>query len=147
MPIYQLYMLLSVLLIIGEVFAPGFILMPIGLAGLITSVIAYFQPTALWLHAVFFICGSGFILLGLARFREQVQTSRGLSQQQDGVVGQTGTIVTLRSEVSPMQVKIFGDIWEVFNADALEKSNPELALGTKVRVVSVQGNKILVEIE
>ena len=147
MPLYQLYILLSVLLIIGEVFAPGFVLMPIGLAGLITSVIAYFQPDALWLHGVFFTCGSGFILLGLARFRAQDQAQRRQQQQHDGVVGQTGTIVAIRSEQSPMQVKIFGDIWEVSNADTLLHANPNLTLGTKEKVVSVQGNKILIEIE
>lgn len=147
MQLYQIYLLLSVFLIIGEVFVPGFVLMPIGLAGLITSVVAYFYPTALWLHAVFFICGSGFILLALSRFRSQTNERRRHSAQQDGVVGQTGTIVSLRTEQSPLQVKIFGDIWEVFNADDLEKTNPQLALGAKVKVTSVQGNKIIVEID
>jgi len=96
---------------------------------------------------VFFICGSGLILLALSRFRSQTNERRSQNAQQDGVVGQTGTIVSLRTEQSPLQVKIFGDVWEVFNADALEKSNPQLALGTKVKVMSVQGNKILVEID
>ncbi len=147
MPLYQLYLLLSVLLIIGEVFAPGFVLMPIGLAGLITSSVAYFQPNAHWLHAVFFICGSGLILLGLAKFREQSTARRTENQQHDGVVGQSGTIISLAAEQVPMRVKIFGDVWEVINSEPLQKSNPNLALGSKVKVVSVQGNKIIVEIE
>lgn len=147
MPIFQIYSLISVLLIIGEIFIPGFVLMPIGLAGLITALVAYFQPEAYWLHAVFFICSSGLILLGLARFREQMSEKRTQSRQQYGVVGQSGTIVALKSDQTPMQVKIFGDVWDVIDSDAELLSQQNLAVGTRVKVVSVQGNRISIELE
>lgn len=144
MQLYQLYALVSILLIIAEVFAPGFVLMPIGVAGLVTALVAYFQPQ-LWLHAVFFICSSGLVLLAIARLRDHTKESQIQTKQSDGVIGQIGTVLTLKTAETPLQVKIFGDVWEVLDSDTHSLIVQKLSVGDRVKVTAIQGNKISIE--
>jgi membrane protein implicated in regulation of membrane protease activity len=144
MQLYQLYALVSILLIIAEVFAPGFVLMPIGVAGLVTALVAYFQPQ-LWLHAVFFICSSGLVLLAIARLRDHTKESQTQTKQSDGVIGQIGTVLTLKTAETPLQVKIFGDVWEVLDSDTHSLIVQKLSVGDRVKVTAIQGNKISIE--
>lgn len=144
MQLYQLYALVSILLIIAEVFAPGFVLMPIGVAGLVTALVAYFQPQ-LWLHAVFFICSSGLVLLAIARLRDHTKETQTQTKQSDGVIGQIGTVLTLKTAETPLQVKIFGDVWEVLDSDTHSLIVQKLSVGDRVKVTAIQGNKISIE--
>ena len=144
MELYQWYILLSVILIILEIYAPGFILLPIGIAGLITSVVAYFRPE-IWLHAVFFICGSGFALIALSRFRETEENKPNPQGGGHGLIGQTGTVVSLPAEGKPMQVKIFGDVWDVIEGSVTAENLEQIALGSHVKVTGIVGNKISIE--
>ena len=144
MNLYHWYLVLSVFLIISEIFAPGFILLPLGLAGLLTAAVAYFRPE-LWIHAVFFICGSGLALLAIARFRD----SEGARKMDDaggqGIVGQSGTVISAATAGTAMRVKIFGDTWDVVDGSIPAEKVEMFPPGTGVRVVAVTGNKILIE--
>jgi len=144
MELYHWYLVLSVFLIISEIFAPGFILLPLGLAGLLTATVAYFRPE-LWIHAVFFICGSGLALLAIARFRD----SEGVRKIDDaggqGLIGQTGTVVSRATAETAMHVKIFGDTWDVVEGSISSEKVDIFPPGTHVRVIAVTGNKIVIE--
>ncbi|MEY3902749.1 MAG: hypothetical protein RL189_2055 [Pseudomonadota bacterium] len=142
MHLYQWYIVVSAILIILEIFAAGFILLPIGLAGLCTAVVAYFRPE-LWLHAVFFICGSGLALLALGKFREQMNQKS--PDPGVGPIGQTGVIVALPEGGRSFQVKVFGDVWEVVDNSLSSAQSAELQLGTSVKVTAVAGNKISIQ--
>lgn len=142
MHLYQWYIVISAVLIILEIFAPGFILLPIGLAGLCTSLVAYFRPE-LWLHAVFFICGSGLSLLALNRLRQQLDEKDPI--QTHGPVGHSGTIVALSEGSRGLQVKVFGDTWDVIENSLTAQQAADLKIGSTVKVTSVVGNKITIE--
>lgn len=144
MELYKWYILISVFLIIMEIFAAGFILLPIGIAGLVTATVAYFRPE-LWLHAVFFICGSGLALLAVARFRDENTTQNSQESGGHGLVGQVGTIVSLPAEDHAMKVKIFGDVWDVLDGSLPTDALSAYSIGTQVRVTKVTGNKIAIE--
>ena len=144
MELYQWYILLSVILIIMEIYAPGFILLPIGIAGLITSVVAYFRPE-IWLHAVFFICGSGLALLALSRFRDALDSETKPKGGGFGLIGQTGSIIAMPKDGKPMFVKIFGDTWEVVDGSLSNEALSKLSIGSHVKVTGVVGNKISIE--
>ncbi|MEN9530243.1 MAG: NfeD-like C-terminal, partner-binding [Pseudomonadota bacterium] len=141
---YQLYLVLSILLIVGELFAPGFILLPLGLAGLLTALVAYFRPE-LWLHAVFFICGSGFALLALSRFRDTQGKESSPGAGGEGLVGQVGTIVSHPEAGEPLRVKIYGDVWDVVEGTVNPSEIASIPVGSKVKVTGVSGNKITIE--
>jgi len=142
MHLYQWYIVISAILIILEIFAPGFVLLPIGLAGLCTAVVAYFQPE-LWLHAVFFICGSGLALIALNKLRDRMdQTS---PQQSSGPVGQTGIVVAQPEGTRGLQVKVFGDIWDVVENSISPEHLSGFSNGTHVKVTAISGNKITIQ--
>jgi membrane protein implicated in regulation of membrane protease activity len=141
---YQLYLVLSILLVVGELFAPGFILLPLGVAGLLTSVVAYFRPE-IWLHALFFILGSGFALLALARFRDSGENATKTGAGGEGLVGQIGTIISHPEAGEPLRVKIYGDVWDVVDGSLNPSLLATLHSGSKVKVTGVSGNKISIE--
>lgn len=142
MHLYQWYIVISAILMILEIFAAGFVLFPIGVAGLITAAVAYFHPE-LWIHAVFFICGSGLAILGINKFRERMDESA--PPQAAGPVGQTGVVVEQPDGTRSLRVKIFGDIWDVVEGSIPEHQIAWFPNGTQVRVTSVSGNKITIE--
>jgi membrane protein implicated in regulation of membrane protease activity len=142
MELYQWYIIISVLLIILEIFVSGFVLLPIGLAGLCTAVVAYFRPE-LWLHGVFFICGSGLAVIALAKLRENINRTTPAGAM--GPVGQVGIVVALPTVSGGFQVKIFGDTWEVLESKQSQDQEGGLEVGSRVRVTGVSGNKILIE--
>lgn len=144
MELYQWYLVLGIFLVISEIYVPGFILLPIGVAGIITAAVAYFRPEV-WIHAVFFICTGGLALLALARFRDASQNEKNDPAQGLGLVGQTGTVILLSSEDQPLKVKIFGDVWDVFEDVTKVATNKKWTLGAQVRVTAVNGNKISIE--
>ena len=144
MELYHWYLVLSVFLIVSEIFAPGFILLPLGLAGLVTATIAYFRPE-LWIHAVFFICGSGLALLAIARFRDSESEQKVDAEGGQGIIGQTGTVVSTATAEAAMRVKIFGDTWDVVEGSIPSEKVGMFPPGTHVRVIAVTGNKIAIE--
>lgn len=142
MHLYQWYIVISAILIIAEIFTAGFVLLPIGVAGLITAAVAYFHPEV-WIHAVFFICGSGLAILGINKFRERMDEST--PPQATGPVGQTGIVVDQPTDTRGMRVKIYGDVWDVVESSIPEHQLSWFPNGTHVRVTSVNGNKITIE--
>lgn len=144
MELYHWYLVLSVFLIVSEIFAPGFILLPLGVAGLVTATVAYFRPE-LWIHAVFFICGSGLALLAIARFRDSESKQKVDAEGGQGLIGQTGTVVSIATAETAMRVKIFGDTWDVVEGSIPSEKVGMFPPGTHVRVIAITGNKIAIE--
>jgi len=142
MELYQIYLILSVVLIISEIYVPGFVMLPIGVAGLLTAAVAYFRPEY-WLHAIFFICGSGLALIALAKFRDQ--PSLAIDQEAPGILGKIGTVVALPTSHSALKIKVYGDTWDTLEDSIPAEALSEFTLGTQVRVVKVIGNRIAVE--
>ena len=63
-----------------------------------------------------------------------------------GLVGQTGIIFEeFQSPQSTGKVKIFSDVWEIHWDSQHEKIISELKIGDRVKVISVLGNKVIVE--
>lgn len=142
MHLYQWYIIISAFLIIFEIFAPGFVLLPIGVAGLMTAVVAYFRPE-LWLHAVFFICGGGLALLAVGRLREKMEADT--PSLSVGPTGHTGVVVNAPEGTRGLQVKVFGDVWEVADNSVPQQNIHDFPAGTNVKVTGVIGNKITIE--
>ncbi|MEY4064019.1 MAG: NfeD-like C-terminal, partner-binding [Pseudomonadota bacterium] len=144
MELYQWYLVLGIFLVISEIYIPGFVVLPIGVAGIVTAAVAYFRPEV-WIHAVFFICSSGLALLALARFRDSTQNEKNDTAAGFGLVGQTGTVTVLSPENQPLKVKIFGDVWDVLEHQAPPSGHQQWTVGAQVRVVAVHGNKISIQ--
>ena len=106
--------------------------------------VAYFRPE-LWIHALFFVCGSGLALLALARFRDSTEKESIPGAGGEGLLGQVGTIISHPEAGEPLRVKIYSDVWEVVEGSVSQELLATLHSGNKVKVTGIAGNKITIE--
>jgi len=122
-----------------EVFMPGFILLPIGLAFGITAIAAIFLNS--WLAVLICLGLSLFLMVWL--FSKKIKSVRTQSAYQtnvSGLIGQELKITKAFSKGEYGEAKVYGDNWTVYS-----KSESSYDEGSKTRVISVDGNKLVVE--
>jgi membrane protein implicated in regulation of membrane protease activity len=141
MDAFQIYLVLGILLIGLEIFVPGFVLAPIGVAALATSLVAWFLPYAL-AHALTFALVALLMFWCVQRFSHLVMGHK--KSEAFGLVGARAILIEAPvSLAQPGSVKVFADTFDIlWDANDL----PEAALGWtpgKVFVVTkVVGNKV-----
>lgn len=139
--VWEALAVIGIFLAVFEIFAPGFILLPIGLAFLATAGIAVFLST--WLSILIALAASLCFLIWLFKFKLDLgaSTSSAVGTNVDGMVGEE-VIVTeaLSSENEVGEVKLYGDRWRAYSI-----SNRDYAVGDKAVVVKVDGNKLALD--
>jgi membrane protein implicated in regulation of membrane protease activity len=135
----QIFAVLGIVLMILEIVVPGFVMMPMGVAFLIT---AAFANVVIGLGAQL---GVLFVSLIFTFFffskviRPKMQKDRFLSNA-DGLKGQVGTV---EEEINPSQnkgyIKIYGDSWRAITLDG-----SIVPVGARVKVERLDGNKVFV---
>jgi membrane protein implicated in regulation of membrane protease activity len=135
--LFNLLLVLGVVLIVAEIFVPGFVLLPIG-AGLLTA--AFWTYVFEWtgvvigmaaIHsAIFFVISHRFL-------RKASSTS--IRTNTDHMIGQH---VLVTEAIYPPRVgyiKLYGDLWPAvgLNHDAIE-------VGEEVVIQGLSGNKVIV---
>ncbi len=136
----QIYAILGIVLIILEIVVPGFVMMPMGVAFLITSALSSFVPD---FTGQLFMLAVNLILTFLffsKVIRPKLQRNRFLSNA-EALVGQKGTV---EEEINPKlgtgYIKIYGDSWKAITADG-----SIIKLGSQVIVERLDGNKVFVK--
>ncbi len=131
------YAIIGFVLLILEMVLPGFVLLPIGIAFLITAAIAYFIPTLeVTLVALAVLAPLCFFI-----FRKIFKTSSVATTPSnfEGMVGKVGIVEQRIPAGERGYVKVYGDSWKVEGliGEVLEKE-------TKVIIERVEGTKIFV---
>lgn len=131
------YAIIGIVLLILEVVVPGFILLPIGIAFVLTGVITFFVPSieislislALLAPLCFFIIKKIF----------KKNSAPSVPTNFDGLIGKQGVVEDDIPAGERGYVKVYGDSWKVegLTSEALNK-------GSKVIVSHVEGTKIFV---
>ena len=143
--LWEVFAVISVFLCALEVFAPGFILLPIGLAFGLAAVPAAFIGN--WVIVLLSLGLSLFIMVYL--FMNKIKAANKGSSSEltnvDGLVGKTLKVTKAFVGDESLQefgeAKLYGDIWTVY------ASNPstEFRVGQNVKVIKVDGNKLEVD--
>lgn len=137
--IWEVLAVLGVVLSALEVFMPGFVLLPIGLAFGLTAVAAFFINSPLGI----------LICLGLSLFfmiwlftkkLKKFKQSPVRATNMNGLIGQELKITEAVVEGELGQAKLYGDTWTVYS---LSKSS--YSIGEKVKVLDVDGNKLIIK--
>ena len=140
-----LWTVLGIVLIIAEIFTPGFVLLWFGV-GALAAALASFLGLGLAAQVVVFILLSS-LLTALSRtifvnyFTRPGEAGGGLRSGADALPGQVGTVVT--SSSGAMQegaVKVFGSTWTAYPAEGEEP----LEAGDRVVVERLRGASIYV---
>lgn len=139
-----LWTILGVLLIIAEVFTPGFVLLWFGV-GALAAALAGFLGVGLALQFIIFIFIST-ALTALSRtifvnYFTRAGEPEGLRVGAAKLPGQVGTVVTSsQGAMDEGAVKVFGSTWTAYPAEG----EPPLEAGDRVMVERLQGASIYV---
>jgi membrane protein implicated in regulation of membrane protease activity len=137
--------ILGVILIIAEIFTPGFVLLWFGIGALAAAFASVVGIAALPLQFLIFAAVS-LILTAASRtifsnlfFRQH--SNQALKSGVSGLPGRIGTVVSSsRGPLNEGAVKVFGSTWTAFPAEGEEP----LEAGDRVAVERVQGASIVV---
>jgi membrane protein implicated in regulation of membrane protease activity len=143
--IWILWVILGVILIIAEVFTPGFVLLWFGIGALFAA-LASILGVGLPLQFLTFIVSST-VLTALSRtifasyFTRVGDEPGGLKTGAAALPGQVGTVVTSsRGALEEGAVKVFGSVWTAYPAEG----EPPLEAGDRVVVERLKGASIYV---
>src|ERR687885_1861489 len=136
---------LGVILIIAEIFTPGFVLLWFGVGALVAALAGLVGVTSLTIQFLIFITVSVALTAAsrtifvnyFSREREGSDLKTGV----DALPGQIGTVVSSsRGALNEGAVKVYGSTWTAYPA---EGEDP-LEAGDRVAVERVQGSSIYV---
>ena len=133
---WEFWLVVTIVLLAGEILTSGFLLGALTPGTLLAAICAglgfnmYVQLTA-------FVVGtlSGLIYLRPIFMRKVMGT--GVPSNVGALVGATGEVTEVISGDAPGRVKVVSEEWRA-------RSNSEFATGTRVQVLSVEGNTLIV---
>ncbi len=139
---YHYWLILGIILFIGEIFTPGFLLACLGIGAFVAGLAAFFQVSLtgqiLWFSVATLIVFFGirpFIMKFLNRFEDQ--TKIGI----DALVGRDGIVTEkIIAEKQLGRVKIGGEDWKAKSSDG-----SDIEVQTAVIITGIEGATAYVE--
>lgn len=135
---YQLLGALGLALIISEIFIPGFILLPAGVAFLMAALVGLFTDSwyvLLPALAAFEV----FAFVVLRNWLSKFNPRQSFHTNADAMTGQECDVIETIQPSHGGYVKLYGDQWS-----ARSDHPEEIRVGKRVRIVRVEGNKVWV---
>lgn len=136
---WQIYLTIGLILCAGEMFAPGFVLLPMGIGFILTSAFAYFVDgnTA---QLIFLAIAEAVMIFIFIKFIGSKRYRSEKASVSDGMIGQ---IALVTQEIDNVQntgtVKLYGDRWR-----ALSEDGSPIPMGESVTIQKIDGNKVIV---
>ena len=139
---WQIWMIVGVLMFIGEIFTPGFLLACLGL-GCFAAGVAALLGAGITVQAISFIVVSLIIFFGVRPFflRHFYRAATGVKTNVDALVGKTGIVTqTIDPLTSSGRVNVGGEDWR-----GMTEGDAKIEAGTRISVVKVDGTKLIVK--
>jgi membrane protein implicated in regulation of membrane protease activity len=138
--IWWLWIVLGVLLIIGEIFTAGFFLIWFGIAAIIAGVLAFFELSPVW-QGVAFVIISAILLAGTRRLADKFTKKQPPGIGADRFIGKIGVVLEeIDNDKNTGRVRVEEDQWR---ADSLKGDIiPE---GSKIQVMKLEGTHLVVK--
>ena len=128
------WVILSAILVVGEIFTAGFFILPFGIGAAVAAVFAWLGFSLVWQWAVFLVVSVG-LLLPLKQFADRISESASdIGVASDRVIGKIirGLEYSLRHRLYPANQQ-FG--WDFVEVDSSFRSGVETLLGDVLLVV------------
>jgi len=140
-----LWTILGIVLVIAEIFTPGFVLLWFGVGALAAALASFLGLGLAAQFLIFIVLSSGLTALSRTIFANYFARpddgGAGLRVGADALPGQVGTVVTSSSgALNEGAVKVFGSVWTAYPAEG----EPPLEAGDRVVVERLQGASIYV---
>jgi membrane protein implicated in regulation of membrane protease activity len=137
---WQILALVGVVFVIGEFFTASFALLPIGIAFLLTALLSPFLSGWVAILAVLTVN----LLLQFALFQKLVWPRMRHKAPATNAIGMIGKEAIVTEPVPPDSgsgyVALYGDRWQ-----AVSHAGEAFAVGEKVRITAIDGNKVIVQ--
>jgi membrane protein implicated in regulation of membrane protease activity len=138
--LWWIWVIIGVLLIIGEIFTAGFFLIWFGIAAIIAGIIAYFELSVVWQGAAFIVI-SAILLAGTRRLADKFTKKQPPGIGADRFIGKTGVVLEeIDNDKNTGRIRVEEDQWR---ADSLE--GDIIAEGSKVQVMKLEGTHMVVK--
>ncbi|MDG1252298.1 MAG: NfeD family protein [Schleiferiaceae bacterium] len=124
----NLWFIAGVLLIILEMFTPGFFLASLSVGTFLASLIAWAGGGETW-QLLGFIIGGTVSLIALRPIFKRYFVANGASTNADALVGKVARVSEAAKAGDAASIKIDGDVWSA-------ECDEDLAIGDKVEVVA-----------
>ena len=138
--LWWIWIIVGVLLIIGEIFTAGFFLIWFGIAAIIAGIIAFFELDVVW-QGLAFVIISAILLAGTRRLAERFTKKQPPGIGADRFINQTGIVLEeINNDKNTGRIRVQKDQWR---AESLE--GDIIAEGSKVLVVKIEGTRLVVK--
>jgi len=138
--LWIIWLSVFVIAIIIEAITAGLASIWFAIGAIVALIISFIPGVEWWIELIVFVVVSGLMLLCLRPLANRLLKRDVVSSNIDEIAGKKGIMVKTYDEFSRGEVKINDVIWTAVSADEKETINE----GTKVVVVSVDGNKLIV---
>lgn len=139
MQAWQIWMIIGIICIVIEIFDPAFFFLSLGVAAIITGLIS-FGVNSTALQIIIFAVLSFLAFLSMRKLGKKILSNPRSDTNVYALKGKLGLITKEIPEHGRGQVKIGGEEWS-----AIAKDNQHIELNSKVNVVDIEGNKLIVE--
>ena len=132
----------GIILLILEIFTPGFVVACIGIGALTTSVFAYFDAS-ISIQLLVFSLATLFSFLGLRPYAlKYLYSAEGdVKTNADSLIGKKGIVKeTINNDLNKGRVAIYGDNWKAKSLD-----NSIIEKGDSVEVVNMESTILIVK--
>ncbi len=138
--LWWIWVIVGVLLIIGEIFTAGFFLIWFGIAAIIAGIIAFFELSVVW-QGVAFVIISAILLAGTRRLAERYTKKQPPGIGADRFIGKVGVVLEeIDNDKNTGRVRVEEDKWR---ADSLE--GEIIAKDSNVQVIKIEGTHVVVK--
>lgn len=142
MVMWQFWLIVAGVFLIGEIFTAGFLIFWLGIAAVLSMLVSIFTDNLI-VQASVFVIASGLLIFFTKPFVDKYITKNQKSVKTNAfsVIGKKGIVTKEMSSTSKFgQVKVDEEIWTAVSEDS--KPIPE---GTEIEVVKIDGVKLVVK--
>lgn len=136
------WVILSAMLIVGEIFTAGFFVLPFGIGAAVAAALAFFGVGVV-VQWIAFLVVSVALLLPLKRFADSVTPDSGVGVAANRVIGKVGVVLqpVQPHGITGGRVKVGSEEWRATCEDDAEDAIPE---GSRVEILRIDGTNVVV---
>lgn len=139
---WHIWLILGIIFVIIEIFDPAFFFLSLGIGAIVTGLLALlpFVQRNIWLQIFLFAIISFLAFLSMRKLGKRVLANPGPDTNVFALKGRQATVTQAIPVDGRGYVRVGTEEWV-----AITKDHSALAEGTKVRILDIDGNKLIVK--
>lgn len=136
---WYIWLIMAGVFLIFEILTVGFLIFWLSIAALITMVVSFFIDSIIVQTAVFVIA-STILIFATKPFVKKITENNNVKTNVYSTIGKIGIVTKEINNIEGVgQIKVDGEIWSAYSA-----TDSPIAKGTEVKIVNIDGVKLIV---